>query len=259
MRYTRKSKKGGGTSVSELRAAKAARDALTSAGSKEDRSLLSSTTKPMSTDPTVDVAPLSASVAKTAPGQCVRIKIAQLHESMKAIVGVKFNKPVTRNKGEIGTLLEKLTGIPQSSACLDCEDGELKALPVKRGKDGKLVPKETVAVTMINRDLLKEETFENSRVFKKLSRTLYDPYERDGDNVSYMEPTLIDLSMEKFKPLYDKLKRDYDSIRAKFIATGELSSRDGAILQNRTKGIGHGSTSRAFYLKKEFITEFVSF
>jgi DNA mismatch repair protein MutH len=159
----------------------------------------------------------------------------------------------------VGVLLEKLTGIPQSSACLDCEDGELKVFPVKRNKAGKLIPKETIAVTMINKELLKSETFENSRVFKKLSNTLYVPYERTGDNVTYLEPTLVNLTADKYKPLYEKLKTDYDYIRNKFIESDVMSSEDGVILQNRTKGAGHGSTSRAFYLKKEFATEYISF
>jgi len=191
--------------------------------------------------------------------KCLRIKIADLQEGIKTIVGTVINRPITKNKGEVGVLLEKLTGIPQSSACLDCEDGELKVFPVKRNKAGKLIPKETIAVTMINKELLKSETFENSRVFKKLSNTLYVPYERTGDNVTYLEPTLVNLTADKYKPLYEKLKTDYDYIRNKFIESGVMSSEDGVILQNRTKGAGHGSTSRAFYLKKEFSTEFISF
>jgi DNA mismatch repair protein MutH len=191
--------------------------------------------------------------------KCLRIKIADLQEGIKTIVGTVINRPITKNKGEVGVLLEKLTGIPQSSACLDCEDGELKVFPVKRNKAGKLIPKETIAVTMINKELLKSETFENSRVFKKLSNTLYVPYERTGDNVTYLEPTLVNLTADKYKPLYEKLKTDYDYIRNKFIESDVMSSEDGVILQNRTKGAGHGSTSRAFYLKKEFSTEFISF
>jgi len=196
---------------------------------------------------------------KTAKEECVRIKIADLQESIKKIVGTTMNRPITRNKGEVGVLLEKLTGIPQTSACLDCEDGELKVFPVKRDKSGKLLVKETIAVTMINKELLKSENFENSRVLKKLSHTLYVPYERVGDNVTYLEPTLINLSLDTFRPLFNELKADYDLIRNKFLQTGELSSRDGAFLQNRTKGAGHGSTSRAFYLKKEFVVKYIRF
>jgi len=85
--------------------------------------------------------------------KCLRIKIADLQEGIKTIVGTVINRPITKNKGEVGVLLEKLTGIPQSSACLDCEDGELKVFPVKRNKAGKLIPKETIAVTMINKEL----------------------------------------------------------------------------------------------------------
>jgi len=190
---------------------------------------------------------------------CVRMTIAELEEKIKPFIGQKFRKPRTTNKGEIGILLEQLTGIPQTSACLDCVDGELKVFPVKRNSAGQLVPKETIAVTMLDKDELKSSEFKGSRVCAKLSRALFVPYERTGDEVCYMTPTLIDMGLEENKELYSKLCSDYDVIRAKYIEAGELSSRDGLLLQNRTKGAGHGSTSRAFYLKKEFAKEYLSF
>jgi len=185
--------------------------------------------------------------------------IAELEEKIKPFIGQKFRKPRTKNKGEVGILLEQLTGIPQTSACLDCTDGELKVFPVKRNGDGQLIPKETIAITMLDKDELKSSEFKGSRVCAKLTRALFVPYERTGDEVCYMTPTLIDMGVEENVALYSKLCSDYDVIRAKYIEGGKLSSKDGLLLQNRTKGAGHGSTSRAFYLKKEFAKEYISF
>ena len=188
---------------------------------------------------------------------CVRMTIAELQEKLDPFVGKKITQPRTSNKGEVGILLEKLTGIPQSSACLDCVDGELKVFPVKRTAKKLLVPKETIAVTMLNRDDLRANTFNLSTAYTKLKRTLYVPYERIGSEVIYMKPTLIDL--QENIELLTKLASDYDLIREKFSRGLPLSSRDGILLQNRTKGRGHGSTSRAFYLRTGFAKSYISF
>jgi hypothetical protein len=68
-----------------------------------------------------------------------------------------------------------------------------------------------------------------------------------------MAPRLIDLSLLEFAALRSALKNDYDAIRTAFLADGTLTSTTGALLQNRTKGAGHGSTSRAYYLRPEFM------
>jgi hypothetical protein len=52
--------------------------------------------------------------------------------------------------------------------------------------------------------------------------------------------------------LIKEIKADYDYIRNKFLTDGfsSLTGKDGKWIQARTKGPGHGSTSRAFYAKK---------
>lgn len=51
--------------------------------------------------------------------------------------------------------------------------------------------------------------------------------------------------------LIKKIKADYDLIRDKLITQGfkSLTGADGKWIQARTKGAGHGSTSRAFYAR----------
>ena len=78
-----------------------------------------------------------------------RPTVAQVKERFQSFQGKKFECPKTNNKGEEGQLLEQLLGIPNSSACLDCSDGELKLFPLKKLKRSKqYTAKETVAITM---------------------------------------------------------------------------------------------------------------
>jgi len=147
----------------------------------------------------------------------------------------------TKNKGIAGQLLEKLLEIPHSSNCLDMVDGELKVFSLK--PNGSV--KESVAITMLDKELLKTTTFEESRVYKKLQNTLFVPYKRDGDTVCYMEA----IHFTKDSPYFEQLKKDYIDIQTK-----AFSGNVGKYLQSRTKGKGHGTTSRAFYLRASFMT-----
>lgn len=196
------------------------------------------------------------------------ITIAEAAVRIRAICGVPHVCPVTLNKGKPGILLEQLCGIPQTSNCLDCVDGEIKSFPVKRvlgrtggrgggggGGGGRLVPKETVAITMLDRVLLSSQTFAESRCYTKLRHTLFVPYLREADTVTFMEPRLI--CLDTMPELCDRLRVDYDAIRDGFVADGILRSAMGVYLQTRTKGKGHGSISRAFYLRVRFLTEFI--
>ncbi len=163
------------------------------------------------------------------------------------VKGKSFTLPKEKNKGRPGHLLEELLGIPKSSACLDCEDGELKAFPLTdKGK-----PKETVAVTMVQKEDLKTTAFLSSRVYKKLKNTVYVPYTRTGDVVVFT--SLIQLSLESSAEICNQLEKDYNEIQEHAVKE-EFSSSLGKWLQTRTKGPGHGSTSRAFYLRTQFLS-----
>jgi hypothetical protein len=179
--------------------------------------------------------------------------VADIHAKFLPLVGNKYTLPVTANKGLPGQFLEDLLGIPHTSNCLDCSDGELKLFPVKKLKNGKLVPKETIAVTMLSTDDLRTCEFNSSRCCKKMSRMLVVPYYREGDTIQFMIPRLIDKSSPEFAELYATVESDYNEIRKTYIENGGLHSNTGKLLQNRTKGAGHGSTSRAFYLRPEFM------
>jgi DNA mismatch repair protein MutH len=184
------------------------------------------------------------------------LTMALLQERLDPHIGKAIASPRTANKGATGLLLETILGVPHSPRCLDCDDGELKVFPIKRTRTGAAVPKETIAVTMMDRTALTAEVFAVSRVFRKLSRTLYVPYERVGDDVTFYTPTLLDLAVAT--EVRERLAEDYATIRGHFTATGELKSSLGNLLQCRTKGPGHGSTSRAFYLRPRFMSLYVT-
>ena len=174
------------------------------------------------------------------------LTVKVLQQTAKEIVCARV-----ANKGAAGLLLETINGVAHGPAALDCSDGELKTYPIKTNRHDAKVPKETMAVCMLSEDDLRNNEFENSRPGKKMSTMLIVPYERKGDKVIYGEPYTFRLS--DHPELAATLKSDYDAIRARFLGNEGLSSRTGILLQNRTKGKGHGSTTRAFYLRKAFM------
>jgi hypothetical protein len=184
--------------------------------------------------------------------------IDEVHERCLLIVGREYNLPITGNKGLPGIFLEDLLGIPHTSRCLDCADGELKIFPVKKLKSGKLVPEQTMAITMLSPDELRTNDFNASKCCKKMSRMLVVPYYRNGDTIMYMTPKIIDRQNIEFAELYATIESDYNEIRNNYIENGILQSETGTLLQNRTKGQGgSGPRTRAFYLRKEFMQQYV--
>jgi DNA mismatch repair protein MutH len=184
------------------------------------------------------------------------LTLAQVKDKLAPFVGQAQCCPVQINKGIAGILMEKLAGIPQTSNIVDCQDGEVKSFPLKTLKGGTIVPKETVAVTMVQLENL-AHPFAESNVYKKLARTLYLPLSRVGDNIVLQK--LVLHTLEADTPLYNQLENDYNSICSAYKATGTLSgtSHIGKYLQTRTKGAGHGTTSRAFYLRTSFLKEYI--
>ena len=168
--------------------------------------------------------------------------VEEVKKSYESVIGKEHLCVKTKNKGGPGHLLEDLLGISHSSDCLDLVDGEIKGFPLK----SQTKSKESVAVTMVEKDMRKIP-FEESRVYKKLKNTLFIPYERKGkDNEYVCFSTLIHFT--ESHPLFEQIKKDYEDIQSK-----SFSSNVGVYLQTRTKGAGHGSTSRAFYLRATFM------
>ncbi len=180
----------------------------------------------------------------------------------KDVKGRKFFCPKQKNKGKAGLLLEGLLGIPTSSECLDCLDGELKAFPEKKATsrtrlakqaglgEGDYIASETVAITMMKPSDLLNTPFEESRLCKKISKVLFTPYVRDGDHIEFRDDVIFDQTHTLFK----QIKEDYETIALFYKENGFTKGKIGKMLQVRTKGQGGNSPkTHAFYFRRQFL------
>ena len=94
--------------------------------------------------------------------------------------------PKTKNKGLAGQMSETLLGIPLSSECLDCSDGELKLFPLVKAGSGQWKPKESIAITMRGVHTPESIPWDESDLRKKISNVLFIAYFRDGENDDYI-------------------------------------------------------------------------
>ncbi len=178
--------------------------------------------------------------------------LTEIHRRLLPLVGRKYHLPLTKNKGVFGHWLESSLGIPHGPNCLDCTDGELKSFPVHLLQNGSLSPKESIAATMVNTEELATKSFEESRFYKKHSHCLYVPYYRDLDLVEVRKPKILTADHPSFITLRD----DYYRIRDFYLENDQLKSSLGTYLQTRTKG-QKDSTTRAYYLRKEFAKQYL--
>ncbi len=201
-----------------------------------------------------------------------RPSVAQIEERFQILKGKIFAYPKTKNKGGPGQFLEQQLGIPNSSACLDCSDGELKLFPLRKLKNGFLSPKETVAITMRGlraQDIHNPKPWEASDLKKKTNNMLFISYLRNGDNITYLSA----FSFGALCPEYSVFESDYIKITEYYKTRGicQLAKDDplyhsntinGKYIQGRTKGggkkIGGGARTVAFYFRKtEFIKDVI--
>jgi len=163
------------------------------------------------------------------------------------------------NKGWAGHLFEKYLGLPRNSSRRpNFGSWELKSIPLKIKKNGELTFKETMAITMINEnDVLKNE-FEESHLLKKLRSIVVVArvVGKSVDEPSYVH-SVVEFNLEG--DLYYAVKSDYDLVRSTIKEKGfdALTGKMGRYIQPRTKGAGHGSTTRAFYARKCFLEQFI--
>lgn len=163
---------------------------------------------------------------------------------------------IERNKGWAGQVLERYLGMGVSN--VQAPNGgswELKMVSLKKLKGGKITPKETMQITMINPEQIKDTPFENSHLLAKLKEMIICA--RLYNDINETTSTLV--SMGKFdlhdSALYAQVKKDYDLVRDTIMTKGFgiLTGAMGVYVQPRTKGPGHGSVSRAFYARSIFI------
>jgi len=161
------------------------------------------------------------------------------------------------NKGWAGHTMERYLGLPLNSACApNFGSWELKVVPLKTLKrDGRIVPKETMAITMIDPTHVVANDFENSHLLTKLRKMVVcarmDP-DGHGGRSELVAVATFDLDDED---MLRQVKEDYELVRTTIIEKGfdALTGKMGVLVQPRTKGAGHGSTSRAFYARTGFV------
>lgn len=161
------------------------------------------------------------------------------------------------NKGWAGQVIERHLGLPISSTqSPDFGSWELKVVPLKYLKNGSLAFKETMAVTMIDPQHVSDNPFHASHLLEKLRRAVIVT-RIVGDNA--LQPSYIHTasSVDLEGELYEAVAKDYEEVRACVSDPARgfeaLTGSMGKYVQPRTKGRGHGSTSRAFYARKEFL------
>lgn len=165
-----------------------------------------------------------------------------------------------QNKGWKGLVLERLAGLQTNvSKAPNGLTYELKSVAFHEMK-GILVPKETMAITMINPEELKAHSFFESHVWAKLKTIVFCAVQWDGLNAKGSKLLRVaSLDFAEDDELIQEIKADYDFIRAKLIKDGftALTGKDGKWIQARTKGIGgvnprtgeRRPITRAFYAK----------
>lgn len=163
-----------------------------------------------------------------------------------------------RNKGWAGQVLQRHLGLGIDN--VQAPNGgswELKMVSLKKLRNGKITPKETMQITMINPVQVRDTEFEQSHLLAKLREVIICA--RLYNDIDETSSELV--SVGKFdlgnKELYEQVRKDYDLVKSTIIKKGfdALTGKMGVYVQPRTKGPGHGSISRAFYARKIFVNK----
>jgi len=171
--------------------------------------------------------------------------------------GITTYETGKQNKGWKGLVLERLAGLKANvSKAPNGLTYELKSVSFHYKKD-KLVPKETMAITMINPKELKESEFFDSHCWAKLKAIVFCVVAWHGKNAEKAELLeVISLDFSKTDDLIMEIKTDYDFIRNKLITQGfdSLTGKDGKWIQARTKG-SKNSETRTFYARPKLVAK----
>ena len=180
--------------------------------------------------------------------------------------GINPFKNRKQNKGWKGLVLERLAGLNTNvSKAPNGLTYELKSVAFNY-RDKKLVPKETMAITMINPGELEAHSFFESHAWAKLKTLIFCAVEWSGSNAKKAKLlSVASLDFAEDDQLIREVRTDYEYIRQKLITKGfeALTGKDGKWIQARTKGLGginpntgeRRPITRAFYARKEFVTK----
>lgn len=167
----------------------------------------------------------------------------------------------TINKGWAGHVCERHLKLPlNSSQSPNFGSWELKVVPLKRLKGGRIVLKETMAITMIDPVHVAQTAFEDSHLLAKLRKMVVCArmFESQREERSVLVRVgTFDLVDEG---TLAQVRSDYHVVRDTLTQLGPsagfdvLTGRMGELVQPRTKGPGHSEErSRAFYARKRLV------
>ena len=161
----------------------------------------------------------------------------------------------TLNKGWAGLTLEAYLGLkPNSRREPNGGSWELKQVSVKRNREQGLTAKETMQITMLDRDYTVANSFKTSHVLHKIERSIIVAREyinRDETRSPIVYVGVADISWH-FEPIYRQVEKDYEMIRQILALGGPLHTVSGELIQIRTKGQKNSNTY-AFYAKTKFV------
>ena len=170
--------------------------------------------------------------------------------------GVTVWKGDNLNKGWAGHTLERCLELPLNSAqAPNFGSWELKIVPLKVNPLGQLCVKETMAITMIDPVNVLQKPFPQSHLLAKLSKAvvcarIFQSREERSSVLAQVATFNLD-----DRAVRAQVEDDYEEVRRVLRAYGfpALTGRMGVLVQPRTKGSGHGSTTRAFYARTIFV------
>ncbi|MFH1288712.1 MAG: MutH/Sau3AI family endonuclease [bacterium] len=178
--------------------------------------------------------------------------------------GITTYETGKQNKGWKGLILERLAGLENNvSKAPNGLSYELKSVSFRYVKN-KLVPKETMAITMINPKELEKTEFFDSHCWNKLKAIIFCAvmwHGKNSENAEILKVASLDFAEDD--KLIKEIKADYDFIREKLIKHGfkSLTGKDGKWIQARTKGTGginprtekRRPITRAFYARTSLV------
>jgi len=131
-------------------------------------------------------------------------------------------------KGWAGDVVEKyITGFKDTSPRTDFEDSELKIVPLKVNKSGKLSVKEPMSICMANEEEILRNDFYSSHVYEKMKSLLVAFYVAKNmltDPVVFVGTTCFKLEGEYL----DKIKKDYELLQG-FVKKNGLNAVSGSL------------------------------
>ena len=124
----------------------------------------------------------------------------------------------------------------------------------KHDRNGRLVVKESMAITMFTANEVVSTPFESSHLRVKMERMIV--VARLDDRRHARSEVCGVASVDLDADLFPLVKADYRLVQDTVRVYGfdALTGRMGALVQPRMKGAGHGSTSRAFYARARLLS-----